>query len=196
VNKYDAISLKSRWSDSLNELGQSVLSGKGSSPFPSTSEGYADLRGLVIRRFIRGATIASVDLSGALFEGFGQFGSCAIKDSRFRNSYLRSNLGNSFSDCDFGGANLAGAVLRGVFSRCDFSLADLSSSMGSQVRFLGCTFFRANFRKAIFLRCTFEDCHFEECKFGNGSFAHSKFIRSVLPEESLGNTLIDKVQWM
>lgn len=195
MEKVEQKALKDRWSDQHSAAALGALSGRGRGPFPPMSDGRADLRGLVIREFIKNATIHSIDLSSALFEGFGQLGSCTVEQTLFRHASLKSNLGSKFSACDFTSADLTRAVLRGEFSDCDFSSANLTSVMGSEVRFVRCVFFKTNFGKATLTHCTFEDCRFEECRFRSGSFAYSSFVRSPIPQVDLGNFLMEKVVW-
>ncbi len=189
----DLGTLKSRWTEPQTTTGQAAISCDSASPFPPMADGFSDLRGLVVTTILKYAKVSSVDLSGATFEKFGQFAMCDVEKVRFRSALMETNLGRSFRECDFSSAKLLRAILRGAFVDCDFSMANLSSAKGTEVRFVRCVFVKTNFNKAHLLHCTFEDCRFEECKFHNGSLAYSKFIRSPIPNEDLGNTILDKV---
>lgn len=182
-----------RWDEIRILAAYAFLEGKGLPPFPELDSGLADLRGLVISKFIRNANIVAVDLSGSKFEGFGQFGMCTVDKSRFFYTSLQTNIGRHFSSCDFSSSNLSGCVLRGKFENCDFSGANLSSVRGTEAQFLGCKFEKTNLRKASLIHCLFEDCKFQNCRFANGSLAFSKFKNTKIPETDLGNTLIEKV---
>lgn len=185
--------LKARWLAQQISEGQAALAGKYASPFPLMDDGFVDLRGLVITQIIKSAIINSVDLSGATLERFGQFGMCKFESVRFCFASLQTNLGKTFTSCDFTSANLSGAVLLGEFTGCDFSMANLRSAKGSEVRFQKCVFVKTNFSKALLLHCLFEDCRFEECKFGSGSLSFSTFIRTAIPDD-LGNTIMEKIK--
>jgi len=193
MNATELNKIKMRWTTDNVGQGLAALMGKDYSPFPPLDDGFIDLRGLPITEIVKSITINTVDLSGAVFEKFGQFAMCNFERARFGFASLGTNIGGSFTLCDFRSAKLSGAVLRGAYLDCDFSMAKLTSAMGNQVRFVKCVFVKTDFTKATFIHCSFEDCRFEECKFRSGSFAFSKFTRSPISSEDLGNTLMEKV---
>ncbi|UUZ52816.1 pentapeptide repeat-containing protein [Massilia sp. H-1] len=182
--------LRARWTTHLAAEGEAALAGAGEPPFPQLADGFIDLRGLEIGQMIKNAKIQSVDLTGATLVRFGQFAMCNVENTRFPFASMETNIGASFKDCDFTSAKLLRALFRGSFVNCDFSKANLSSAKGSQVKFVNCVFHKTNFMKAMLLQCTFEDCRFEDCKFGRTSFGYSKFVRSPIPEDDLGDTLL------
>lgn len=185
--------LRSRWGQEELALGERALAGKGDSPFGRTPDGHSDLRGLTVRAFVKGVSIRRMDLSGMIFEGFGQFGNCSIEESIFNGALLQTNLGAKFNSCDFVSADLAGATLRGKFNDCRFTAAKLAAATGTQVEFSRCDFSKANIRKALLTHCKFDECKFQDSQFGSGSFAFSTFIRSPLDGGLLNNTMMDRV---
>jgi fluoroquinolone resistance protein len=191
MNASEVKLFKQHWNAQNGLQGQSALTGLGLSPFPDMTDGYIDLRGLSISQFIRNVNTRRIDLSCSTLDGFGQFGMCNFEQARFRDASLQTNLGSSFTSCDFHSAKMSGVVLRGRFVDCDFSSANLSSAIANQVQFINCVFANANLTKANLLHCLFEDCIFDNCKFRRGSLAFSKLLRSTIPSESLMDTMME-----
>lgn len=158
-----------------------------------TPDGHVDLRGLVVRTFVRGAVIHRMDLTGMILDGFGQFGGCQVEESRFSHASLQTNVGANFSSCDFFSANLAGAVLRGKFTDCRFVGAKLSSATATEVQFVRCDFSRANIRKAMLTHCQFDECLFQDSQLSSCSFAFSVFKNTPLDDALLETTIMERV---
>ena len=141
--------LRTRWLPTIGEaVNNQLLRGlPNGSPFGATSSGHADLRGLVIKAFVKSVSLRLIDFTSCEKEWAGQFGFCTVEDCLFVDSVLPTNFGSSFTLCRFSGAKLKGAVLRGQFEKCDFSKADLSSVLGNGVTFQNCDFTGTNMRK-------------------------------------------------
>ncbi len=121
MGSIDLSKAKSRWSTEQAATGESAITGDADSPFAVMDDGLTDLRGLVVKKILKNARVSSVDLSGAVFEGFAQFSACHVESTRFRSAFLNTNVGRSFRSCDFSSANMIRAVLRGEFVACDFT---------------------------------------------------------------------------
>jgi uncharacterized protein YjbI with pentapeptide repeats len=183
-----------RWNDHFTSAAIAFLEGKALPPFSPLENGLIDLRGLVISKVLRNVKINGADLSGARFEGFGQFGMCSFENSKFCFATLQTNLGNSFKACDFSSSKLTGAVLRGNFERCNFSKANMSSVRAREVKFIDCQFEKTNLRNAHLLYSHFEMSQLLGCSFGGGSLSFSTFVNSQIPVDDLQGTLIEKIK--
>jgi uncharacterized protein YjbI with pentapeptide repeats len=188
--------LQARWSSKLIEAANRLLM-RGlpeKSPFGEMPDGYADMRGLVIREFLNGVKLNRIDLSGCKLEWAGQFDYSTVKDCLFVDADLPASLGTDFQNCVFINSRLNGAVFRGRFENCNFQEANLSATLGNQVKFTKCNFTDANLRKVQLLRCKFIECRFAGARFGNGSLSYSEFQGCDITLDGVGNTMMEKVK--
>lgn len=142
----------SRWDSERNIDGLKVLKGiAAESPFGTTSEGQADLRGIVVPSIrLDGVSLARFDLS------YARSGELVLTNSNLSDSKL--------DHAELRLVDRAVCVDRVSFNHANMRAASLA---GSGSRYYCCTFRRTNLIGLSAAEGEFEECRFEYAKWGS-----------------------------
>lgn len=164
------MNFSTRWRDDqvLKVLSEVSKGQTPMSPFGTTDDGRADLRGLILNEplVIRGGLVENCDFSyGRLLKLLciqSRFFNCSFDEAKI--SLL--NNGSDFEAISFRGADLSlsGSAGPAKFSNCLFE---------------GSKLINCNFQSGQFIQCDFSRCAIERVDFGQVEIFDSKFEGSI-----------------
>jgi uncharacterized protein YjbI with pentapeptide repeats len=179
--------------DSVNKC---LAKGTIVSPFPSLENGRVDLRGMLLKSFVKRVRFEAVDFSYMHSDWTGRFDWCRFRNCSFRMAELTGRFGTDTAQCDFAQAvfdNDGTVVLGGRFVDCCLDGADMTTVSGDQVEFVRCTFRMSQMLAAQLIHSKFDHCDFANIVLGSGSLAYSRFIGCRIASALRGQTLMEGV---